>query len=111
MRDAMDIIQRCNTYQRYANESHVPGSELRTIPLAWPFTQWGLGMIGKLPKSSPGGHVFLPVAVDKFSKWIEARTVTNQSGKTTFKFFECIVYSFGVPHSIITDNDSNFISK
>src|SRR3954468_18791921 len=68
-------------------------------------------MIDKLPKSSPGGHVFLLVAVDKFSKWIEAMPVTNQSGKTSVKFFESIVYRFGVPHSIITDNGSNFISK
>ena len=68
-------------------------------------------MIGKLPKSSKGGHVFLLVAVDKFTKWIEAMPVTNQKGKTAVKFFESIVYRFGVPHSIITDNGSNFISE
>src|SRR3954463_5828373 len=58
-----------------------------------------------------GGHVYLLVAVDKFTKWIEAMPVTNQKGKTAVKFFESIVYRFGVPHSIITDNGSNFISK
>lgn len=68
-------------------------------------------MIGKLPNSSPGGHVFLLVAVDKFTKWTEAMPVTNQSGKTAVKFFESIVYRFGVPHSIMTDNGLNFISK
>src|SRR4051812_10787425 len=68
-------------------------------------------MIGKLPKSSKGGHVYLLVAVDKFTKWAEAMPVTNQKGKTAVKFFEFIVYRFGVPHSIITDNGSNFISK
>src|SRR4051812_30677583 len=68
-------------------------------------------MIGKLPRSSKGGHVYLLVAVEKFTKWIEAMTVTNQKGKTAVKFFESIVYRFGVPHSIITDNGPNFISK
>src|SRR3954464_4097805 len=68
-------------------------------------------MIGKLPKSSPRGHVFLLVAFNKFSKWIEAMPVTNQSGKTAVKFFESIVYRFGVPHIIIMDNGSNFMSK
>ena len=68
-------------------------------------------MIGKLPKSSKGGHVYLLVAVDKFTKWVEAMPVTNQKGKTAVKFFESIVYRLGVPHSIITDNGSNFISK
>src|SRR4051812_32109249 len=68
-------------------------------------------MIGKLPRSSKGGHVYLLVAVDKLTKWIEAMPVTNQKCKTAVKFFESIVYRFGVPHSIITDNGSNFISK
>ena len=57
------------------------------------------------------GHVYLLVAVDKFTKWVEAMPVTNQKGKTAVKSFESIVYRFGVPHSIITDNGSNFISK
>jgi transposase InsO family protein len=68
-------------------------------------------MIGKLPKSSKAGHVYLLVAVDKFTKWIDAMPVTNQEGKTAVKFFESIVYRFGMPHSIITNNGSNFISK
>src|SRR4051812_18405205 len=37
--------------------------------------------------------------------------VTNQKGKMAVKFFQSIVYWFSVPHSIITDNGSNFISK
>src|SRR3954463_6495126 len=111
MSDAEDIVRRCNGCQRFADKPHAPGSELRPIPIAWPFPQWGLDMIGKLPKSSKGGHVFLLVAVDKFTKWIEAMPVTNQKDKTAAKFFESIVYRFGVPHSIITDNGSNFISK
>src|SRR3954464_12531716 len=111
MNDTKDIVQRCNVCQRYADKPHAPGSELRPIPIAWPFAQWGLDMIGKLSKSSKEGHVYLLVAVDKFTKWIEVMPVTKQKGKTTVKFFESIVYRFGVPHNIITDNGSNFISK
>src|SRR3954470_22924523 len=111
MSDAKDIVRRCNGCQRFSDKPHAPGSELRPIPIAWPFAQWGLDMIGKMPKSSKGGHVFLLVAVDKFTKWIKAMPVTNQKGKTAVKFFESIVYRFGVPHSIITDNGSNFISE
>ena len=82
-----------------------------TIPLAWPFAQWGLDQVGPLPKSSPGGHTFLLVAVDKFTKWIEATPVTNQTATTVVKFFKGITCRFGVPHSIITDNGSNFASR
>src|SRR3954469_8455941 len=97
MSDAKDIVRRCNGCQRFADKPHAPGSELKPIPIAWPFAQWGLDMIGKLPKSSNGSHIYLLVAVDKFTKWIEAMTVTNQKGKTAVKFFESIVYRFGVP--------------
>ena len=48
------------------------------------------------------------VAVDKFTKWIEAIPVTNQTAATAVKFFNGITCRFGVPHSIITDNGSNF---
>src|SRR3954464_3328649 len=111
MSNAKQIVRRCTRCQRFADKPNAPGSELLPIPIAWPFAQWGLDMIGKLPKSSNGGHVFLLVAVDKFTKWIEAMPVTNQKGTTAVKFFESIVYRFGVPHSIITDNGSNFISE
>ena len=67
-------------------------------------------MVGKLQKSSERGRVYLLVAVDKFTKWIEAKPVTNQGAADAIKFFESIVYRFGVPHSIITDNGSNFTS-
>jgi transposase InsO family protein len=50
----------------------------------------------------------LLVAIDKFSKWIEAVPVTNQEPTTVVKFFESIVYRYSVPNSIITDNGTNF---
>jgi transposase InsO family protein len=83
-------------------------SERDTIPVAWPFAQWGLDQVGPLPKSSRGSHTYLLVAVDKFSKWIEAVPITNQEATTAVKFFVSIVYRYGVPNSIITDNGTNF---
>jgi transposase InsO family protein len=66
--------------------------------------------VGRLPKSSRGGHRYLLVAVEKFSKWIEAIPVTNQEATTVVKFFESITFLYGIPHSIITDNGSNCTS-
>jgi hypothetical protein len=51
------------------------------------------------------------VAVDKFTKWIEAAPVTTQDSKASINFIKSIVFRFGVPHSIITDNGTNFTSK
>jgi transposase InsO family protein len=51
------------------------------------------------------------VAVDKFTKWVEAAPVTTQDSTAAINFIKSIVFCFGVPHSIITDNGTNFTSK
>jgi hypothetical protein len=51
------------------------------------------------------------VAVDKFTKWVEAAPVTTQDSTAVINFIKSIVFRFGVPHSIITDNGTNFTSK
>jgi IS30 family transposase len=68
-------------------------------------------MVGKLHKSWPGGHVYMLVAVNKFTKWVEAAPMTTQGSTTAINFIKSIVFHFGVPHSIITDNGTNFTSK
>jgi transposase InsO family protein len=68
-------------------------------------------MVGKLHKSWPGEHVYMLVAVDKFTKWVEAAPVTTQNSTAAINFIKLIVFRFGVPHIIITDNGTNFKSK
>jgi transposase InsO family protein len=68
-------------------------------------------MVGKLHKSGLGGHIYMLVAVDKFTKWVEAAPVTTQDSTAAINFIKSIVFHFGVPYSIITDNGTNFTSK
>jgi transposase InsO family protein len=51
------------------------------------------------------------VAVDKFTKWVEAAPVTTQDSTVVINFIKSIVFCFGVPYNIITDNGTNFTSK
>jgi hypothetical protein len=66
---------------------------------------WGLDIVGPLRKV-PGGYRHLLVAVDKFSKWIEARPITSLKSDQVVSFFTNIINRFGVLNSIITDNTS-----
>jgi hypothetical protein len=68
-------------------------------------------MMGKLYKSWPGGHVYLLLAVDRFTKWIEAVPVTSADATSAVNFIKGIVFRFGVPNSIVTNNGSNFASR
>ncbi len=43
--DAQDLVQRCVGCQLFANQSHMPSTALKTIPITWPFAIWGLHAI------------------------------------------------------------------
>jgi transposase InsO family protein len=55
--------------------------------------------------------VHLLVTVDKFSKWIEARPIINVRFEEAISFFPDIIYCFGIPNTIITDNGTQFTGK
>jgi transposase InsO family protein len=71
---------------------------------------WGLDIVGPLRKA-PGGFTHLLVAIDKFSKWVEVRPITNLRAEQVVTFFTDIIHRFGVPNSIITDNGSQFTGR
>ncbi|XP_048566865.1 uncharacterized protein LOC125546772 [Triticum urartu] len=89
--------------------SHKPASALKTIPLVWPFAVWGLDMVGPL-RTGRSGFTHVLVAVDKFTKWIEAKPIKNLDACTAISFVRGLTFRYGVPHSIITNNGSNFDS-
>jgi hypothetical protein len=70
----------------------------------------GLDIVGPFAKSARG-YTHLLVAIDKFSKWVEVRPITNLRAEQAVTFFTDIVYRFGVPHSFITDNGSQFMGR
>ena len=47
------------------------------------------------------------MAVDKFTNWVEAEPVSNCDVETAVKFLERLIFCFGYPHNIITDNGTN----
>jgi hypothetical protein len=50
----------------------------------------------------------LLVAVDKFTKWIEAKPIKKLDGSTSVTLMRDVILRYGYPHNIITDNESNF---
>jgi hypothetical protein len=81
----------------------VPSHQLQTIPITWPFSMWGLDLVG-LFKKAKGGFTHIFVAMDKFTKWIEAKPATSITAAKALEFIKEIMYMFGVPNNIITDN-------
>jgi hypothetical protein len=73
--------------------------------MTWPFDVWGLDLISPLQKAL-GGITHLLVAIDKFSKWIKVRPLTNIKSEQVVAFFMDIIHRFKIPNSIITDHDT-----
>ena len=110
LRDAEEVVHRYEGCQFYARQNHKPTQGLQTIPITWPFMVWGLDMVGPLKKGL-SGFTHLLIVVDKFTKWIEVKPITNIRSEETVKFFLDIIYRFGVPNCIITDHRTNFTKR
>ncbi|GJU49138.1 reverse transcriptase domain-containing protein [Tanacetum coccineum] len=66
------------------------------------------GQAGPFPEG-PGKVKFLIVAIDYFTKWIEAKAVATITGNQVKKFvWDNIVCRFGLPGEIISDNGKQF---
>ena len=50
------------------------------------------------------------VAIDKFTKWPEVEAMRKVIAQSAVKFFKGLVYCFGVPNRIISDNGTQFTS-
>ena len=48
------------------------------------------------------------VMVDKFTKWIEVKSIWKVDGHSAVVFLKEVILRYGYPHSIIIDNDTNF---
>ena len=80
--DAEDLVSKCDGCQKFSLRAHAPAQELRMIPITWPFAVWGLDMVGPF-KRSKDKKTHLLVAVDKFTKWIEAELASQCDAATT----------------------------
>jgi hypothetical protein len=63
--------------------------------------------VGAFPRA-PGGFRFLFIAIDTFIKWMEAMPVVNITQDASVKFLDSIIYRFGVPKWVLTDNRTQF---
>nr|GFB10882.1 reverse transcriptase domain-containing protein [Tanacetum cinerariifolium] len=78
------------------------------ITAPWLFYKWGIDIAGPFPEG-PRKVKFLIVAMDYFTKWIEAKAVATITGGQVKKFvWDNIVCRFGIPGEIISDNGKQF---
>jgi putative transposase len=51
------------------------------------------------------------IMMDKFTNWIEVKPATSITVAKVMKFIKEIMYRFGMPNNIITDNGTQFTAR
>ena len=81
----------------------------------WPLhglSQSGVDVIGRIAPKASNGHEYIIVAIDYFTKWVEAASYSMLKAKHVAWFIKNnIICRYGEPQEIISDNGSHFERK
>ncbi|RVW35306.1 Transposon Tf2-12 polyprotein [Vitis vinifera] len=107
--DCCQFVQRCPECQIHGDLIHVSSSELHALTSPWPFSVWGIDIIGKISPKSSSGHEFILVTIDYFTKWVEAASYARLTLSEVASFIiSHIICRYGVPHELISDKGVHF---
>ena len=107
-KDSHEAIKKCPPCQHFYLKKHTHPASLHPFIVVGPFSKWGIDFRDYNP-SSFGGHGYIIIAMDYFTKWAEVMPTYAEDGKTASLFlFNHVIARFGVPQSIVTDHRSHF---
>jgi hypothetical protein len=79
--DVAELVQKCEGCQKCARDQKQPSSLTQLIQPTWPLQKWGLDLLGPLPPAQ-GNLKYVVLAVEYFSKWIEAKPLATITSVT-----------------------------
>lgn len=107
-KDCIKVVKGFHPCQIYTRKMCAHPTLIFPIINVSPFTKWGIDFITCNP-SSAVNHKYIIMAVDYFTKWVEAMpTYKNDSEATTLFLFNQVISRFGIPREILTDHGSHF---
>ena len=85
---------------------------LNVLSSPWPFSMWGMDVIGPIEPKASNGHHFILVAIDYFTKWVEVVSYVRVTRNVIEKFIKKeLICRYGIPSKLITDNATNLNNK
>ncbi|KAB2629192.1 hypothetical protein D8674_033987 [Pyrus ussuriensis x Pyrus communis] len=109
-KDAFDFCSKCDRCQKMGNISRRNEMPLNNILVVELFDVWGIDFMGPFPSSF--GYLYILVAVDYVSKWVEAIATRTNDHKVVLNFLKDVIFCrFGTPRAIISDGGSHFCNK
>ena len=109
-RDCAEWVKLCDRCQKIGNISSGNKMPLRGIMVMQLFDVWGIDFMGPFPPSF--GNLYILLAVDYVSKWVEAVACPRNDANSVVSFLQKNILSrFGTPRTIISDGGSHFANK
>ena len=109
-RDCTEWVKLCDICQKIGNISNGNEMPLQGILVVQIFDVWGIDFMGPFPPSFRNLYILL--AVDYVSKWVEAIACPKNDANTVVSFLQKNILSrFGTPRTIISDGGSHFANK
>ena len=94
-------------WESHTHSPHQPPKHDDSLP----FHTWRLDLKGAINQPSMC-HIWILVAIEYFTKFIEAIPLKKATGPTVANFIrEHIICRFGILHKIVTDNGTPFVNK
>ncbi|CAN6562539.1 unnamed protein product [Malus baccata var. baccata] len=108
--DARTFCIVCDRCQRTGNigpKDQMPQNPIFNVEI---FDVWGIDFMGPFPSSH--GFVYILLAVDYVSKWVEARATRTNDSKVVADFVKTNIFArFGMPRVLISDGGSHFCNR
>lgn len=108
--DIREYVRTCDLCQKRAKKRETaPLGVISRTPA--PFHHVGIDVIGPLPRALTGKR-YVVVAVDLFTKWVEARALTDADAQSIASFVhEEIICRHGIPRMLTSDQGTEFINE
>ncbi|KAL8115462.1 hypothetical protein AgCh_022089 [Apium graveolens] len=103
-----EYVKKCDRCQKHAPVVRQPPEMLTSINSPIPFAMWGMDILGPFPMAT-AQRKFLIIAIDYFTKWIEAKPLAKIITKQVAQFlWENIMCQYRIPRILVTDNGTQF---
>ncbi|CAN6704229.1 unnamed protein product [Malus baccata var. baccata] len=105
--DKLKKEARCQRTGNIGPKQQMPQTPIFSVEI---FDVWGIDFMGPFPSSH--GFLYILLAVDYVSKWVEAKATRTNDSRVVADFVKTNIFArFGMPRVLISDGGSHFCNR
>eukprot|EP00775_Hariotina_reticulata_P006347 gene6347-biopygen8143 len=104
-----EVVKHCEHCDRVLSYFNSNPEQLQSIPVSSEGFRWHVDLAGPFPKSQQG-NTYVMIAVEAFTKHLEAVPIRNKESATVaYALLHNVIAKFGAPGQVVTDSGSEFL--